>query len=297
MSARTHRRTLFDRYSQNLEALRPEHAGVYACPICLNTFPPEALDGNDPALSEEHCPQRGLGESHYVLTCKGCNSQAGSQIDHHVHKHVRFRRFWDGNERSNVQFQFDDAAIAAAIGRDSGTLSLWPDRRRCDPRAIDDLFNSLRLRTLKDFTLRFGRDVVPNKRRFHIALMKNAYLLLFRHFGYAYILTPLFDDIRRQICEPTVKHVALERMVIRLTSKAHPGILRITEPEFLDCFLVTMYLARTQETYGVVMPTTGRTYANWSEWMETHKETGHLSYTEEPFDESNLTAGDYSWSC
>jgi hypothetical protein len=295
MKTRTRRKLLFDRYSRSLAACRPEHAGLYACPICLATFTPEGLVGNDPALTEEHCPQRGLGKSHYVLTCKDCNSQAGSQIDQHVHKHVQFRGFWDGIERSNVQFEFDDRSVRAAIERGSATLSLWPDRRRCDPKAFDALFNSLRDQTFKEFTLSFGRDVIPSKRLFHIALLKNAYLLMFRHFGYAYILTSLLESVRKQIREPNGRHVEPKRMVIRTTARRPDGILRVTEPEFLDCYLVSINLAKTDENFCIVMPTSGRTYPSWHQWMETRHETGKLSYLQEPFDENNLISCDYSW--
>jgi hypothetical protein len=296
MKTKARRKLLFARYSSSLAACRPEHAGLYACPICLALFPQEALVGNDPLLTEEHCPQRGIGESHYVLTCKGCNSQAGYQIDHHLHKHVQLRRFWDGNERSNVRLEFENRSVTASIERGSGTMSLWPDRRRCDPKAVDALFDSLKDQTFKEFSLRFGRNVLPSIRRFRIALLKSAYLLMFRNFGYRYILTPLLESVRVQILEPQAKHLPLEWIMIRPTTAAPAGILRVTEPELLDCYLVSIHLTRTQESYCVIMPTSGQTYLSWRQWLETHHETGNLSYSEEPFDENNLTSVGYSWN-
>lgn len=49
----------------------------YACPMCLNIlFRIEALEEQDPMLTDEHAPPDWAGGSVLALTCKPCNNEA-----------------------------------------------------------------------------------------------------------------------------------------------------------------------------------------------------------------------------
>ena len=56
---------------------RPDLPNGYACPICMLIFPQELSGG----LTVDHVPPKSIGGRRMVLTCRTCNSVAGSDAD------------------------------------------------------------------------------------------------------------------------------------------------------------------------------------------------------------------------
>jgi hypothetical protein len=88
------KQSLFNLYSNNLHFLK-EHGYLkntrlkfertFICPICLRQFSESDLDSTSPnMLTIEHAPPESLGGSGGTMTCKECNSVAGTEIDAHL---------------------------------------------------------------------------------------------------------------------------------------------------------------------------------------------------------------------
>ena len=98
MSNRNTRISLFDRFSAELNSLRPEAAGQYCCPLCLNLF--ERAEA-DQLLTLEHIIPDGLGRRLWALTCKRCNNDVGgAKLDSHLHKKMAIESFMKGLQRN-----------------------------------------------------------------------------------------------------------------------------------------------------------------------------------------------------
>jgi hypothetical protein len=65
------------------------YSNLYGCPICTRLLPAEALQSGE--LTLEHVPPRALGGRGIALTCKSCNTEAGSMVDAAVHGRRRLR--------------------------------------------------------------------------------------------------------------------------------------------------------------------------------------------------------------
>jgi hypothetical protein len=75
------RRAMFRVGAAAAERFRPDWANQYVCPVCLVPFGETAVEGPVVELPEEHVPPESLGGRSICLTCRSCNSTAGSTID------------------------------------------------------------------------------------------------------------------------------------------------------------------------------------------------------------------------
>lgn len=205
------RRNIFDTYSANLHLLA--HNGIidiqlrypntYICPICLEQFSEEALnqDSNNP-LTLEDAPPKSLGGKANVLTCKACNNKCGSNLDYHLAQQLNekdWREFRPGVE-FDAHFEKDGRTIQGRV-----RVGLNGDAKVTH---LDVNNNPLKLRehvmTTKHgdgVSIKFKKSKVePDKIK--LALLKTAYLLTFRKYGYAFILDNVYDRIRNQLRNP-----------------------------------------------------------------------------------------------
>src|SRR5262249_5365569 len=77
------RKRLFDLFSANLSLYLPEHAGMFACPLCMYLFTRDDLTDSSPALTFAHyiphfCGGK-LGDC--TLACAECNSGIGHGLE------------------------------------------------------------------------------------------------------------------------------------------------------------------------------------------------------------------------
>ncbi len=77
----------FEAYASNLSFFIPSLRNVFACPLCLRGFNPDALESE--GLTEEHVISRELGGKLITLTCKDCNSRGGADLDVHLANEFR----------------------------------------------------------------------------------------------------------------------------------------------------------------------------------------------------------------
>lgn len=287
------KRVLFDRYAQSLAACQPEHKELYACPICLDAYTREGLVGPDPALTEEHCVQKGLGPSHYVLTCKDCNSKAGSKVDVHLHHRINHEHDWDDlTKPKDVELIHDDRKIAATVEKGNTGFVFRVQGHRTNPQHVSQLKASVEKKSFSGLTMRFK---VFDVNKSHIALLKDAYLLMFRHFGYSYILASPLEVVRQQIRDPGLKLITLKHIVLVFGEHKCSEISRITGPAELDGFCVPIRLKSYKYTFGVIMPVSSNTYTSWDQWCATNSGPPQFQAKAVPFDLDRLVNPDHEW--
>src|SRR5690242_11774621 len=79
---RAHR--TFKQLAQDLARVKGHDSNVVLCPLCLGEYSEEALDLDDPELTEEHIIPGSLGGEITTLPCKRCNSLHGTELDAHL---------------------------------------------------------------------------------------------------------------------------------------------------------------------------------------------------------------------
>ena len=160
-------------------------AATIPCPLCLELFGPGAF-------TVEHVIPSALGFSLLTLTCASCNCPQGSRLERHL----------VSAHSSALTLNFD-----AKIIHDSKPIRVlirWPEDER-EPvqiTAIEGASDPAVLQSFKEYmdgspekiSLQVKARFAENKRR--LALMRAAYLALFKQFGYAWVLDSVYVPVR-----------------------------------------------------------------------------------------------------
>ena len=197
---RTSAHKLFPRVSEDLAGLDGEYRGLVGCPLCLRLFPEEAIDLEPPELTEEHIIPGELGGRIPTLTCRHCNNTHGSEIDAHLIQMMRSRDSIEGLSHRPFRGRIEIAGMTvptdidwkASVG-EMTTFAMRPFKA-----AVHEAIRAEMLAgnvTTLNVTLSY--DFIPG--RANIALLRIAYLMMFRKLGYRYILSPAASVIREII--------------------------------------------------------------------------------------------------
>jgi hypothetical protein len=292
---------MFDRYARNLEGFVPAYRGGYGCPLSMSLFMREAIGAGE--LTEEHCIPKGLGRNITVLTAKHANNEAGAEIDAHLHRMIMHDEvFRDGVGVLSGRFVCGEYNVGVDFTRDmTGSAPHNHFRISGDPRRSADrqvaALQKYAKQAAESNTLNDEMMFRPHPHSFgdrwlaRVALLKAGYLLLFRQFGYPYILDGLLNAVRGQISNPRNAIPPLEKTVYEMKAEDYrEGTLLVTEPEELMAYIVWLQLQKdpraTPRYFGVILPATPRTF---DVWKDTEAQTlsvrvvrGDVDYIEHP---------------
>ncbi len=192
-SAPEKRERLFKVFAANLTSHDPSVKDVFVCPLCLDVHSPMSLLGKDPKLSLEHCVPKSLGGTSLTLTCKNCNNSFGKAIDSHLKNKIAAEDAFQGlGGTVDGKFSIEGNAIRCNIGfgrGDGKNISLQTIVKASDSRAIDAAFGIVEQRIKCNETFRGTISFSPGyaENLWKVALVKAAFLLMFRQFGYSYM--------------------------------------------------------------------------------------------------------------
>lgn len=211
--------------------LRPPQVG-YVCPLCLRLF------RNLTDLSLEHVPPKSRGGKPICLTCKYCNSTAGHTIDVAVQRDLSLKQFLKrGGDGVRSKLKIDSIDLNVVVRRDSKGVHITIPDGINPPEAVaasKPAFDKAIRNGLK-FTL--SKSVRVRKHDVDVGYLKSAYLAAFAKLGYRWILASRLDRIRKQIVEPSAKHLRNFRLYLKHEMPFVHGIYLINEP--ITCLLVT----------------------------------------------------------
>ncbi len=223
---------IFDRYAANLAKVHPELEGTYRCPLTLRDFSKDQID----ELSREHCIPAGLGPERIVLTDERANNEAGSKIEASLHRWIRYIEFCrDGVGAYPLRMSMGDAELGVTFTRDEETgMHFQIEKTVSNPQHIADAQKAAEKGNLPEtMPLRFHRNDGFNERYAKIALLKAAYLMLFRQLGYSLILHRAFDPVRGQIREPSDSILPVEKLVLIVNGSLPRPLFWVHKPEYL----------------------------------------------------------------
>ena len=196
------RERMFDLFSRNLSlvSIAPgvhptmNMAGVYICPLCLQSFTKDALKVDSPnQLTFEDIPPKKLGGNVLTLTCKNCNNSGGHDVDVHlvnILKGIDFTSFRP-NSGNPVKFKIGDGEVNGRVDvNNTGTVVLNTDSKSSHPKHVKNLDNLIKSKqhSIEGIPLTFTVKVKKaEERKGEIALLRIAYLMAFSKFGYGFI--------------------------------------------------------------------------------------------------------------
>lgn len=275
LTSEERREWLFDLYSGNLSALFPKQVDIFVCPLCIKSFTREDLSAK--LLSEEHIIPSG---NLTTLTCQKCNNETGSALDSHLLKRIQFEenmaisggpvrtkiRVGQGEQNTNMYLSLED-------GKPCIKLVGLPDQS--NPRLQEKLIKEWQSGTVDmNLDYKFGYDHIRSR----VALLRSAYLMMFRQFGYAYILSKGIELVRKKIQDPSTETSISGGMIFLKEPISQSTVTLLSEPKHLRCFFVLLKLSRKIDyNVGIALP--GETQASTEFYKKWADQTGPVKFT------------------
>ena len=250
---------LFESYAANFSGYFPKVGEVFLCPICKQAFGRDSLS-TETGPTIEHCIPQALGGRLLTLTCKACNNQAGTRLDAHLLRKLEADDFLQGISMipKDAAVSMGEYRLKASVGFQGVENRLWTSqiiKRASNPASQAAVMKALysgEAKSLK-FHFNFGCKILNAR----IALIRIAFLLMFRQFGYGYVLCNSADILRSQLLNLNESQIPKEAIFtvndnIAVVNRA----LIVQYPHEIRCFLMPVRLTTKSKSrvYGVLLP-------------------------------------------
>jgi hypothetical protein len=219
-------------------------------------------DGGNPILSLEHSISAKVGgtDRTATLVCTECNNRDGNRLDAHIVNRLETEAFLRGHSdrpmKSNLIVGGQKASVNWSFrGGNAPNSDIYIVEKATRRRTTEIINDALSRGTPGELTLNFPWR--HKQRVSQVAMLRMAFLLTFRKFGYAFALNECMDPVLRQInCPeelllPSAFCLDFDRPVID-----DNAIMIVKEPkEFRS--LVVMLNMRVQKhivSKGVILP-------------------------------------------
>lgn len=250
---------LFELYSSNLSTHDPSFKDTFVCPLCFRSFTRDAIQSH--GITVEHIIPESIGGKLKTLTCQKCNSLDGAVVDAHLVQRIRTEDKLAGKSNKPLR-----AKVVVDKGEFNADIYLSNDEQpNIQIVGLPELSNP-RLHKLaeEEFIVskgaeltikgRLGYKEIPSR----VAIIRSAYLMMFRYFGYGYIIYDVAEPLRAQIANPN-EETEILKGIVRLNrlppEVKQAGIGILNQPENLRCFFVLLDLSTdVKRQAGVVIP-------------------------------------------
>ncbi|MBI4454784.1 MAG: hypothetical protein HY644_02675 [Acidobacteria bacterium] len=212
---------------------------LYACPLCLHGFEREQIG----YLTREHVPPACFGGEKLILTCGECNTRARHSIDAELGKFIHLRKFvrreMDEMRQYKVTMNGTTANVLVRFGSDKCEVVDFSNRN--SPVVSADLRNHLDIASATA-SLDWGFKMSPVQDRYRIgwpevSLLRAVYLAAFAKFGYAYIMRPALDTVRKQIRQPEKRLIKYFLTPVVDAPDETRVIAYVQKPEWMRCLM------------------------------------------------------------
>jgi len=243
--------TTFERYrkSQTIAGLSTDRGDSLICPLCW-----QETKFDD--LSIEHVLPGSVGGSKTVLTCRQCNNEHGSSLDAHLSQYQKTIDAFRGHGAFSTEVNINGKRMAANL--DWATRSFHVVGKATDPRASESVKADFQAGLVGEINV--SLSIGYHKDQFDRAVLRAAYLVLFRRLGYEYLVHDVVQVLRRRICDaaqtfPRLGSIILEFRNPRNFPEDEPHVLTggtINDVQFL---LAILRVRKSTVTYlGAFMP-------------------------------------------
>jgi hypothetical protein len=228
------------------------------CPLCLTAFSEEAIDLDPPELTEEHIIPEELGGSLITLTCKKCKYTHGSKLDAHLIQMLRCHDTFAGFGKRPIRGNIEVAGIRVPADIDwkatihkTTTFRL----RQNEAQKLNQFRQTLTSGGVDKINLDLNFGFIPNSA--YLAVLRIAYLAMFREVGYKYVRSPAAGVIRKLIASYPDPEADLGRIVAEAKNvsppPAEPLQLFSVANDIAVLVLITL-VADTKRYYCTLMP-------------------------------------------
>jgi hypothetical protein len=224
------------------DALSPT-GEFYACPCCLTAYGRDALDAR--FLTVEHVPPRWAGGRELVLTCRDCNSTAGSAFDAHAERREAIHNLLAGrgpDRAVRAEFKVGDVITRGNIHYVGNAFLMVGVPRANNPKDIAETTRALDALATKgaggqiEFRLTEGVSVT----RARLSWVRAAYLAAFAARGWRYAFLEHLNLLRAQLADPAASLLPPLAMIDQAAPRERRRLLVVREPEELRSLAVVL---------------------------------------------------------
>lgn len=243
---------LYDYYASNLQLLVPNSGGAFACPLCLRGYDKTAIA--DGTLTREHIIPSSMRGEMLTLTCKSCNNTSGSRLEAHLKQEETSTAILTGDLYEPIRGKI-------FVGDGEQTADFWLSEDRIQIDGIPELSNpALQAKLIEAFrdnpeSFKVKLDLGYLNHRTLVARIRIAYLLMFRHFGYGYVLNPHLDQIRKLIAQPEPDSEVLKGLFRPNSGTLPNGVGLVKAPSEIRSFICVVVLPESNlGRFGMLFP-------------------------------------------
>lgn len=220
------------------------------CPLCWTETRYEEL-------TLEHVIPGSVGGSTKVLTCRRCNNEHGSSLDAHLAQYQTIADAFKGHGAIPTELNINGKKLVANLKWSAESKTFEIVGKASDPRAQELVREDFKSDLVKEFNVSFFLGYAKNP--FQTALLRAAYLVLFKKFGYAYAKHDIVQILRRRICDPSVESPRLGSFIMELRNaklpEAEPYLLTHGNVDGVPFYFVILRVKKSTTTFfGVYMP-------------------------------------------
>jgi hypothetical protein len=192
-------RSLFNHYRTSLElaGIRTAHADSLVCPLCWQ-------ETRYDDLSIEHAVPSSIGGTATVLTCRRCNNDHGSSLDAHLSQFQSIADAFQGHGAIPTELNINGKRLVANLEWGNSSKNLKVVGKASDLRMQDQIKADFQSGKVKEINVAFSFGY--SKNRFQTAVLRAAYLVLFKCFGYQYVRHEVVQVLRRRICDTSLEY-------------------------------------------------------------------------------------------
>lgn len=209
------KRAKFDFFRKSLAAAgisTAEHNSLI-CPLCWRETPCEDL-------SVEHIVPGSVGGKQTTLTCRRCNNDQGRDLDAHLVQYQRIKDAFQGYGALRTKLDVNGQEMIANLEWGDGHKHFHIVGKATNPAACDV--------SQKEFAdgnvekMNFALYFDYSKNNFQTAVLRAAYLVLFKCFGYEYARHGIVQSIRRRIADPSLGRPNLGSLILEARNFTPP---------------------------------------------------------------------------
>ncbi len=219
------RERIFNVLASNLNAFFPEAQNTVVCPLCRSAHGRDSLLGDGLELTREHCIPASAGGKLVTLTCRACNNSHGISSDSHLKNLLLAEDAVEGiggTVDGTISIEGHPFRCEVGFGREGEkSLHFTPIVKASNSKERDTAFAIVEAssNTGDDFSANLELRFRYCPFRSNLVLVKAAYLLMFKQFGYSYMSS------KAQNSSPTDPGTRCEyrRRCLRTQAASRPG--------------------------------------------------------------------------
>lgn len=246
------KRIKFDHFRKSLAAagISTASADSLLCPLCWQETPYDDL-------SVEHIVPGSVGGKQTTLTCRRCNNDHCRDLDAHLAQYQRIADAFQGHGTLKTKLNINGHDMIASLEWGNGYKDFHVVGKATNPAASDASQKAFADGNVSHLNVTLYFNYIKNN--FQTAVLRAAYLVLFKCFGYEYAHHEIVQAIRRRIADPTLEHPRLASLLLEAHNFTPPyDAQHYVVPgnaNGVEFFLVIIRVRRKTTTYlGTYLP-------------------------------------------